>query len=141
MPYHPRTSREAFPLAEAQQLRATGHSLRSITAAIGWSTAHTQRQLTARAPDPTRNGHPPVHSSAPERSALPVHSSALVQRLASAPERTEPPVWVGGGTDIAQDMRDRIAAYAAQHRLHKREALDTLLRLAFAVVDQEVGHA
>lgn len=65
-----------------------------------------------------------------QASALPPHPKAPA--LPSAPQRTDPPVWVSRGTDIAQDMRDAIDAYATRHRLEKREVLDVALRAFFA---------
>ena len=47
---------------------------------------------------------------------------------------------MGRGTDIAQDMRDAIVAYAKAHHLEQREVLDLALRTFFAWVAREGGN-
>jgi hypothetical protein len=47
MPRDHRTSKEEFPLAEAQRLRQQGQSLKAIAATIGWSFAQVRRKLLA----------------------------------------------------------------------------------------------
>jgi hypothetical protein len=47
MPRDHRTSKEEFPLAEAQRLRQQGQSLKAIATTIGWSFAQVRRKLLA----------------------------------------------------------------------------------------------
>jgi hypothetical protein len=68
-------------------------------------------------------------ANAPERISASAHPNAL--------QRINPPVWVNRGTHIAQDMIERIKAYAHEHRLQMREVIDLALRRFFA---GEGGH-
>jgi len=47
MPQDHRTGKEDFPLAEAQRLRAQGHSIQTVADTIGWSFSQTRRKLQA----------------------------------------------------------------------------------------------
>ena len=69
-------------------------------------------------------------------SALPAHQNASAHPIAS--QRTEPPTWVSRGMHVSTDMLERIDAYAAAHRLEKREVLDRILHTFFAQVGEAV---
>jgi len=106
MPRDHRTSKEEFPLTEAQRLRQQGKSYHDIANAIGWSFAQVRRKLQAVPINGDTTAHPnaleridetldqhdarlqdvstvalaiptPAHPSASQRiSALPVHYDA-----------------------------------------------------------------
>ena len=68
-------------------------------------------------------------------SARPAHSDALVHPI--APERTEPPTWLGRGMHLATDMAEWIDTYAREQRLEKREVVDLALRTLRGLVASE----
>jgi hypothetical protein len=103
MPQDHRRSREEFPLAEAQRLQAEGQTIRAVADAIGWSFAHTRRQLIASVEQSPAhaNGTPstptalertivmgePV-STPPEYPSTPAHD-VLVQRVDTHDQRLD----------------------------------------------------
>jgi hypothetical protein len=84
-----------------------------------------------------------IFMSALQRQA---HFTSVPERIStSAPqnalERTSPPVWVNWGTHLAADMVEAIDAYAAQHRLEKRQVLELALCMFFPDVGKAVHDA
>jgi transposase len=73
-----------------------------------------------------------------EQQRITVHPSASAHR--SAPERTEPPIWKSHGQQFAEDTDKAMAAYAAQHRLEKREVWDLAARFFLAQMAEQGGH-
>jgi hypothetical protein len=121
--------------------------------------------IDLKTPSSTLPVHPSTPNGTPASAGTLVHPStpawqdhetrlqvleAFIASLQAEQYTSTPPVhrsvpamreWKKTGATVAADMLDAIDAYAAQHRLEKREVLDLALRTFFAPVAEEVHDA